>query len=101
MQSQKGAIQDWRRKNKYKLAIEDGKLMSVTEVGKSTRRFAKDCPYWVGIIELTDGSRVVGQLVRKEGWVPKIGDLVSATRRIWYRDGKRGVIHYGIKWRRG
>ncbi|MDO8487995.1 MAG: OB-fold domain-containing protein [bacterium] len=96
------AIADWRRKNKYLLKVEAGVLVSVTRVHKPPRLFAKYAPYWMGIIDLKRGRKImgrgVGQVVTVEGQKPKIGDRVTATRRILYADGDNGVIHYGIKW---
>ena len=90
-----GAIQDWRRKNKYSLAVEEGVVVAVTRVFKPPQLFSRYAPYWVGVVELKgSGERMVGQLVGEA----KIGDAVKATRRILWQDGENGVIHYGIKW---
>lgn len=99
MSTKSEAIMDWRRKNKYGLEVEMGVVVSVTKIYKSTTVFTSLVPYFVAIIEVgNQRKRVVGQLVIKEGWVPKIGDEVWSTNRVLYTDGDQGVIHYGIKW---
>lgn len=100
MRPKSGAIQDWRRKNKYSLPSEIGVLVAVTRIYKAASLFAADAPYWVGVVEFEDGERTVGQLVDEEGWRPMIGERVRACRRRIFADGSEGIIHYGIKWER-
>ncbi len=99
MRTQSQAIQNWRRKGKYSLPVEEGVLISVTQVFKTTPLFAEYAPYWIGLVEVgPTRSLLVGQLVNTAEWIPKIGDRVRATRRILYKDGDAGVVQYGIKW---
>jgi len=52
-------------------------------------------PYWVGIVELEEGPRVVAQLVVPDDRQPYIGQPVRMVLRRLYEED--GVIRYGYK----
>lgn len=88
-------VKIWRSK-KYKLTDGNpGKLVSFSIIHVPPSGFEDQVPYRVGLIELSDGPRVVGQL--KETKKPKIGQKMKAVFRILNPSEKEGVIHYGIK----
>ena len=56
-------------------------------------------PYILGIIELDEGPKLMGQLVGIDSENVKIGMPVEACFRKISEDGNSGIIHYGFKFR--
>jgi uncharacterized OB-fold protein len=74
-----------------------GKLLTFTIIRVAPEGFGDLAPYAVGIVELEEGVRVMGQVVDCDPEALKIGDkLVSQFRRI-NEEGKTGMIMYGYK----
>jgi hypothetical protein len=74
-----------------------GKLLTFTIIRVAPEGFGDLAPYAVGIVELEEGIRVMGQVVDCDPEALKIGDkLVSQFRRI-NEEGKTGMILYGYK----
>lgn len=59
--------------------------------------FEDQIPYRVGLVELKDGSRMMGQIVESKKL--RIGQKMKAVFRILNLQEKEGVIHYGIKFK--
>lgn len=49
----------------------------------------------VGVIEMTDGPRIIGQIVGADPDTLAIGDPVTATVRRLY--DQEGIVRYGVK----
>jgi len=77
-----------------------GKLLTFTQVINPTREFVGTTPYCLGIIELDEGIKVLGQLADTELQDLSIGMPVQAVFRKMYEDGEAGVINYGFKFLR-
>jgi uncharacterized OB-fold protein len=90
----------WRRGKKLVNHIGlTGELLHWTIVRVPPKNFADQAPYPVGIVRLSTGEMMVGQLV---DWTEK--DLksgmrvVAVMRRITHED-KENIIPYGIKFK--
>jgi uncharacterized OB-fold protein len=75
----------------------NGKIVSWTVIRTPPEGFERDAPYIVALIELDEGTNVVGQIVASVDNGVKIGKKVQATFRKLYSDGESGLIHYGLK----
>ena len=73
-----------------------GKVLSYTVIRIPPEGFDKYTPYAVAIIELTEGSRISGQIVGNPETV-KIGQEVRPVFRRLHEDNGDGLITYGIK----
>lgn len=74
-----------------------GKLVTFTIIRVAPDGFGDLAPYAVGIVELDEGIRIMGQVVDCDPESLKIGDrLISQFRRI-NEEGKTGMIMYGYK----
>jgi len=74
-----------------------GKLVTFTIIRIAPDGFIDQAPYAVGIIELDEGIRVMGQITDCEPEKLKTEDkLVTQFRRI-REEGKTGIIMYGFK----
>lgn len=90
-------IKIWREK-KYKLTDGNpGKLVSFSVIHIPPSDFEEQAPYFVGLVKLKDGSRMMAQIT--EARKLKIGQKMKAVFRILNSQEKEGVIHYGIKFR--
>lgn len=90
-------VKIWRSK-KYKLTDGNpGKLVSFSCVHVPPTGFEEQTPYFIGLIELKDGSRIVGQIIASQK--PKIGQKMKAVFRILNSQEKEGIVHYGLKFR--
>lgn len=75
----------------------NGKLSTFTIIRVAPEGFEDQTPYAVGIVELEEGIRVMGQITDCEPEKLKIGDrLITKFRRI-REEGKTGMIMYGFK----
>jgi uncharacterized OB-fold protein len=74
-----------------------GKLATFTITRVAPAGFGDQVPYAVGIIELDEGIRVMGQITDCNPELLKIGDrMITKFRRI-NEEGKTGIIMYGYK----
>ena len=74
-----------------------GKLVTFTIIRVAPEGFTDQAPYAVGIVELSEGIRVMGQITDCDPETLKTGDdLITQFRRI-REEGKTGIIMYGYK----
>jgi hypothetical protein len=76
---------------------EAGKIITYTVIRVPPQPFADQAPYALGIVELDDGVRLMGQVVDCGFDDLKIGKRVKVEFRRIYEEGEAGVIHYGYK----
>ncbi len=76
---------------------DSGKVITYTIIRVPPRPFADQAPYAVGIIELDDRVRLMGQIVDCNFDDLKIGMRVKIEFRMIYQEGEAGVIYYGYK----
>jgi uncharacterized protein len=76
-----------------------GKIVSFTKIHSGPEVFEEQAPYCVGIIDLEEGARLTGQIVDCDYNELKIGQEVEPVFRKFYKSGKKGIIHYGTKFR--
>ncbi len=75
----------------------DGKLLSYTLQKESLSGFEDQEPMVFGLVELSNGVRVLGQLVDLPYETLKVGNRVRAVFRKIRTDGESGQIYYGYK----
>ncbi len=78
---------------------ERGRIVSYTIIHYPPEGYEKCAPYAVAVIELSDGTRVLGQLTDVDISEVKTGMEVEAVFRRITEEGKDGIIEYGIKFR--
>ncbi len=76
---------------------ERGKVLTYTIIRVAPQQFVDQAPFAVGIIELEDGVRLMGQIVDCDIDLMKIGQKVKLEFRKIYDVGESGVICYGYK----
>ncbi len=74
-----------------------GKILTYTIIRVPPQPFVDQAPYAVGIVELDDGVRLMGQIVDFDFEELKIGRRVKIEFRKIFQDGESGVIYYGYK----
>jgi hypothetical protein len=74
-----------------------GKIITYTVIRVPPQPFADQTPYALGIVELDDGVRLMGQVVDCGFEDLKIGKRVQVEFRRISEEGEAGVIHYGYK----
>jgi uncharacterized OB-fold protein len=82
----------------YKLP-EDGIVLTWTVIRNPPLGFEKYQPYIVALIELTDGTRLLSQVVDVDLDEVKKGLKVEAVFRKVRENGSDGIIQYGYKFR--
>lgn len=75
-----------------------GKVVSFSLLRSPPNGFEAYVPYYVVVVELENGVRVLGTLTDVFGEV-KEGMEVEAVFRKISEDGEEGLIHYGTKFR--
>lgn len=74
-----------------------GKLATFTIIRIAPAGYGDQAPYAVGIVELEEGVRMMGQITDCNPETLKIGDnLITKFRRIT-EENKSGMIMYGYK----
>ncbi|MCD6566030.1 MAG: Zn-ribbon domain-containing OB-fold protein [Bacteroidales bacterium] len=74
-----------------------GKLLTYTIIRTAPEGFEDVAPYAVGIVEMEEGVRVMGQITDCDLLSLKTGDkLISKFRRM-NEEGKTGLIMYSYK----
>ncbi len=76
---------------------ERGKVLTYTIIRVAPQQFVDQAPFAVGIIELEDGVRLMGQIVDCDIDSIKIDQKVKLEFRKIYDVGESGVICYGYK----
>jgi uncharacterized OB-fold protein len=74
-----------------------GKLETFTITRVAPEGFTDQVPYAVGIVELDEGVRVMGQITDCDPEELKIGDRLATEFRRIIEQGKTGIIQYGYK----
>ncbi len=90
-----------RRKGKLvaKYMPRVGKIYSFTEVFSGPAGFENETPYFLAIIELENGVRILSQIVDSPKASVAIGAKVEARFRRISEDDEEGVIAYGLKFK--
>jgi hypothetical protein len=90
-----------RRKGKLKpmKMTKAGKIVSFTEVFTGPAGFEFETPYFVAIIELENGARLLSQIVDSKKESVKIGAKVETVFRKISDIDPEGPIAYGYKFR--
>jgi len=76
-----------------------GKIITYTELHEPLPGFEEQAPFHLAVVELTNGSHVLSQVVDTPPEAIKIGAKVSVVFRRISVDGPSGQIHYGYKFR--
>jgi uncharacterized OB-fold protein len=74
-----------------------GKIVTYTIIRVPPQPFSDQAPYAVGIVDLDDGVRLMGQVVDCAFEELKVGQRVKIEFRKIYQEGEAGVIYYGYK----
>jgi uncharacterized protein len=74
-----------------------GKILSYTLQKESVPGFEEQEPMTFGLVELSNGARLVAQIVDYPYETLKIGSKVKAVFRRVKADGASGQIYYGYK----
>jgi len=74
-----------------------GKVMTYTIVRVGLSQWSDESPYALAIVELTDGTRLMGQVTDCSPEQIKIGMEVRVEFRRIQSEGHHGVISYGYK----
>ncbi|MFQ6617049.1 MAG: Zn-ribbon domain-containing OB-fold protein [Fidelibacterota bacterium] len=76
-----------------------GKILTYTVVHVSPEQFSAETPYVIGIIETSDGVRLMSQIVDCSPQSVQIGKEVEFVFRRIQKEGKAGILCYGYKCR--
>lgn len=102
----KNAVRSWReQERRYRYLGKVGRLVSWTRVHTAPESFGGRCGYVVGIVEMKNGERAMGEVVGVSQYHGdtvslRVGERVEGVLRRLYEDGKDGVISYGTKFRK-
>ena len=90
-----------RRKGKLKKMTfsGEGRIVSYTKVYVPPTGLELEVPYYLAIIQLSEGPMIIGQLVEVEDDNIHIGDKVKVIFRKMKEDSDDGLIHYGYKFK--
>lgn len=76
-----------------------GEIYSFTQVNQPPATHLEQAPYTVALIRLAEGPLVTAMLTDIHPPTPYIGQSVAMVTRVLCRDGDRGTITYGYKFR--
>lgn len=90
-----------RRKGKFvpKQMPHEGKIVSFSLVHSAPSGFELEAPYFLALIELSNGVRLLSQLVDSPAQKVAIGVPVRMVFRKIFEDGPEGAIAYGYKFK--
>jgi uncharacterized OB-fold protein len=74
-----------------------GKIITYTVIRVAPQQWGDEAPYALAIAELTDGTRLMGQVTDCDPAQLKIGMEVRIEFRRVQSEGHHGVISYGYK----
>src|SRR5215471_9521285 len=74
-----------------------GRIVTYTQLHEPLPGFEAQAPFYLAVIELQNGARVLAQVVDSPGESVKSGARVTATGRRVMVDGESGQIVYGYK----
>ncbi len=77
--------------------VETGKVLTYTIIRVPPHQFVDQAPYAVGIVELDDGVKIMGQVVDCDFEDIKIGMKVKIEFRKLFDVGESGILCYGYK----
>ncbi len=88
-----------RRKGKLepRKMPEEGKILTFTRVHVAPSGFEHESPYFLPLIELQNGVRILSQIVDVEPEEVTQGAAVRMVFRKIYEDSHHGAIAYGYK----
>ena len=93
-------VKIWRNQKKIrKLLNLKGEIISYTTVYVPPSGFESQAPYFVAVVLLDNGNRVIGQVVDFETADLKIGRKINTVLRRTKNPGLEGIIPYGIKFK--
>lgn len=75
----------------------DGTVLTYTRLHEPLPGFESQAPFYLAVVELTNGARVLTQIVDTPEEGVKIGAKAKATVRRAKVDGESGQIIYGYK----
>jgi len=90
----------WRRQRKIRGELnQQGRVFSWTKIFVAPRHFKTQTPYYLVLVKLRNGEKLIGQLVDEDRRNITIGmEVISVLRRL-RRGGKEGVVIYGLKFK--
>ncbi|MFH1200659.1 MAG: Zn-ribbon domain-containing OB-fold protein [Candidatus Micrarchaeota archaeon] len=90
-----------RRKGKIvdKKMPESGKILSYTHVHVAPAGFEHETPYFMAIIELANGVKLLSQIIDSDAAQMRIGASVKMAFRKVIEDDEEGAIAYGYKFK--
>lgn len=74
-----------------------GKIVTYTVIRIAPEQWGDEAPYALAIVELTDGTRLMGQVTDCDVEQVKIGMEVRIEFRRIQSEGHHGVLSYGYK----
>lgn len=77
----------------------EGKIISFTKVFSAPAGFEKEVPYFLAIIELTNNTKLLTQIVERDDALVVAGAKVKMTFRKISEKGDEGPIAYGYKFK--
>lgn len=90
-------------RRKGRLAVQEmpgaGKIVSFTEVFVAPEGFENEAPYFLALIELENGAKILSQIVDSKKEKVRIGARVQKCFRKIADNDKEGAIAYGYKFR--
>jgi uncharacterized OB-fold protein len=75
----------------------EGKIVTYTQLHEPLPGFETQAPFYLAVVRLDNGARVLSQLVDSPDESIKTGARVTATVRRMKVDGDSGQIFYGFK----
>ena len=76
---------------------ETGKVVTYTVIRVAPAQWSDLSPYAIAVVELTDGTRVMGQMTDVDVEKVRIGMEVRTEFRRIQTEGSHGVLSYGYK----
>ncbi len=76
---------------------ETGKVLTFTVIRVAPSQWGDMSPYGIAVVELTDGTRLMGQMTDVDVETIKIGMEVRTEFRRVQTEGHHGVLSYGYK----
>jgi uncharacterized OB-fold protein len=75
----------------------EGKVATFTVIRVAPTAYTDQAPYAVGIVELSDGTRIMSQIVDCDPETIELGMPVKIEFRKIVEDGAAGMLAYGYK----
>ena len=92
------SIKNWRRQKISKQFLgKIGKIVTWTQVFSAGNDHKTYSPYFVVMVEFTDGGKAYGQLVDMQNNKPKTGAIVKGVLRKLQEPTKEEILTYGLK----